>query len=320
MIENPTEEQLRTLKGVVYLIKNKVNGKCYVGETLRRFVDRYNSCRWWEDPSNKYFENSITKYGREAFHLTIMDFNIESKSELLKLQNKYIIEFDTMFPNGYNFILDDEYGNKEFSEELKLKLAIAGSKGKVYRIKEIKSGEIFEFRCPLEIIRKYGVKEQNLHALLIGKRRTICGICLPETNPEQFFKVQPLKTLVDQNNSRYEFHNCDRFEKENQCPSGSIARVAHGQKFASRSKDGRIFRLEQTSLDDKRYLKSIGVIRGKQKYKSVTLTRIQDNQDFLIETKDIKNFPHLTYREIYTLTSKEQKTSKGFKLKEVVYL
>lgn len=324
MIENPTEEQLRTLRGIVYLIENIINGKKYFGETYKEFYDRYSTGRWWDYPANEYLKNSVKKYGKNAFKVSIMESGIETKRELLKLQNKYIIEYNSLFPNGYNFILDDEHGNKVFSEELKLKLAIAGCHGKIYKIKEIATGEIKEFRCPKEIIDKYNIKQQNLHALFAKKMRTIKGICLPETNPDKWEESDELIIVLDQNNNQYKFYNCSEFAKTYGCCGESVRRLKNKKQYTITNKDGIIFRLLETEIDRKRYKTSSNQINPNQKYKQIILTKIITNEDFIINVPtDIKSFCNLNginKREIYQLTSGEQNKSKGFKLKSIVYL
>ena len=67
MIENPTDEQLRFFRGIVYLIENKINNKKYIGESINRFSDRYSSCEWWKHTTNKCLKRAVVKYGLENF-------------------------------------------------------------------------------------------------------------------------------------------------------------------------------------------------------------------------------------------------------------
>jgi hypothetical protein len=205
-----------------------------------------------------------------------------------------------------------------------LDFALAGCKKKIYRIKEIATGEIKEFRCPKEIIDRYKTNHANLADLFNKKQNTVKGICLPETNPEIRKNGGGLKTVVDQYGTIYEFYNPNKFCRENQCGKETIRRLIKGVCLTVKSKDGRIFRLENTILNSMEYLRSIKLMNVNQKYKQIILTRISDNKDFTINMPDyIKEFcknNDIYKREIYALTNKEQKTAKGFKLKEVIYL
>lgn len=318
-IENPTFDELKTVKGIIYLIKNLKNGKCYIGKTKHRFTDRYHSGEWWKY-TNNYLSNAVNLYGLESFKLELLETNVLNNVDLLKLETKYIHLYNSLAPNGYNFIEETGEVNREFTEEFKLNIALAGCKGKIYKIKEIETGIIKEFRCPKEIIDKYGVKQQNLHQLFAGKLRTLKGICLPETNTDKWSDNE-LKILVDQFNVKYEFYNVTKFERENNC--SHVLNILSGKSIATKSKDGRIFRLETTKLDSKEYLRSKANNGSNRKYKTIILIRIKDNKEFNIDTTKLNEFcleHHINKREIHALTGHEQKTTKGFKLKGVVYL
>lgn len=320
MIENPTLKQLKTIKGIVYIIKNRLNDMSYIGKTKHRFSDRYSSCKWWKY-TNQYLSNAAKHYGIDNFKISILESGIKDNVELIRKEKEYILKFNSLSPNGYNFIEENGEVNREFTEEFKLKIAIAGAKGKIYKIKEINTGEIKEFRCPKEIIDKYNISQQNLAQLFKGEIRRLKGICLPETNPDQWSANDTLKILIDQNGNKYQFYNCNKFGRENECSRNGVLQVIRGKTLTTKSKDGRIFRLEGTSTEKKKYIKSS--VNPGQKYKLIVLTRITDGQDVEIHPSRINEFcnsNNIDKRSIYALTGKEQKTAKGFKLKKIVFL
>ena len=119
--------------GIIYKITNKINGKVYIGQTIkeRGFKGRYecsgegiervyNYHKSREEHNrsyNKHLLRSIENHGFEAFEV-IEEFDVAySKEELDKLEIKYIKEFNCLNPNGYN---NDEGGNKgKFCKESK---------------------------------------------------------------------------------------------------------------------------------------------------------------------------------------------------------
>lgn len=243
MIESPTEEQLRTLKGIVYIIVNQINGMVYIGKTMETFYKRYWSGKWWKY-TNNYLKNAANKYGIENFKVSILECNVIDNKQLLKIELKYIKEYNSISPSGYNFIEETDENHRILNPESRMKQAITSCYGKVYKIKEITTGEIKEFQCPKQIIDKYNVKEQNLAQLFKGEIRRLKGICLPETNPEQWSEGDKKKIIVDQFGKIYEFYNCSKFGKENGCGKNNILRLVLGKNLTTKSKDGRIFTLK----------------------------------------------------------------------------
>lgn len=99
--------------GYVYLIRNKINNKVYIGQTRRSITQR-----WWDhisqafDPNKKhfYFHKAIDKYGKENF--TIEEkYRAYSREELNEKEKYYIkIYRSTDSRYGYNLTEGGEHG------------------------------------------------------------------------------------------------------------------------------------------------------------------------------------------------------------------
>lgn len=84
---------------VIYLVTNKINGKQYVGQTIRPLAERWRDhCRL---DNENYFHRAIHKYGRENFDIKVID-TAENEAELDRKEIAWIKKLDTMVPNGYN--------------------------------------------------------------------------------------------------------------------------------------------------------------------------------------------------------------------------
>ena len=91
--------------GIIYCAINKVNGKLYIGQTIRSLEERmkfhyYEINRKSRLTNKSIFLKALDKYKREDF-LTITLWKGDSE----KLNDKeiyYIKLFDSKFPNGYN--------------------------------------------------------------------------------------------------------------------------------------------------------------------------------------------------------------------------
>lgn len=83
---------------IIYKITNNVNGKIYIGQTIRTLEERFT-----EHKRNKksLISKAFKKYGIENFTIEQID-TAESIDELNELEFKYIREYDCITPNGYN--------------------------------------------------------------------------------------------------------------------------------------------------------------------------------------------------------------------------
>lgn len=95
----------------IYCIKNKVNGKCYIGQAIK--LQKRLKAHWnnWGKPMYEHIVlyKAIKKYGIENFEIivlkTIQDaLGWRTKLTLDELEKKYIEEYDS-FNNGYNSTL-----------------------------------------------------------------------------------------------------------------------------------------------------------------------------------------------------------------------
>ena len=102
------------MKGIIYKITNKVNGKSYIGQTRYTMEFRWRQHQHKKD--NTYFHNAIHRYGVDNFKIEILEeCNVE---DLNSREIFYIAKFNT-FKDGYNLtiggdgnrrlLLDDKY-------------------------------------------------------------------------------------------------------------------------------------------------------------------------------------------------------------------
>ncbi len=87
---------------LIYKITNKINGKCYVGQTTKSIEQRWKAHCWQCNfNNNMIIYRAIKKYGKENFSIEKI-CDCQNQKELNESEVKYIKYFDTMCPNGYN--------------------------------------------------------------------------------------------------------------------------------------------------------------------------------------------------------------------------
>lgn len=104
---------------IIYKVTNKVNGKIYIGQTIRTLEQR----KWQHLDCAKngvktHFYNAIRKYGEENFVFEIID-EASSLKELNELERYYIAKFKCI-ENGYNMV-DGGNNNVMFLDDVKQK-------------------------------------------------------------------------------------------------------------------------------------------------------------------------------------------------------
>lgn len=110
--------------GLIYKATNKINGKAYIGQTVKslRKRKRDHLAAAFRPGADFYFWRAIRKYGPENFKWEKL-CECASKVELDKKEKYYITYYNT-FENGYNLTLGGE-GNLGWipSEEIKKKIS-----------------------------------------------------------------------------------------------------------------------------------------------------------------------------------------------------
>lgn len=103
--------------GIIYIIKNNINKKVYIGQTIQTIEKRWQGhCRkgFHDGEKNMAIKKAILKYGKENFSIEVLEYcNIED----LDCREIYYINFYNSYKEGYNSTL----GGKSGAKPLKLK-------------------------------------------------------------------------------------------------------------------------------------------------------------------------------------------------------
>src|SRR5579864_5110892 len=145
----------------LYLIKNKINDKVYVGQTKksprRRLTEHKSSAR--NNAHNCYkLENAINKYGEDNFFIESI-FTTDSQDEANEAEISFIEKYSSII-NGYN-IQSGGQGNRD----------VAGSKNPRAKLTEIEMKEVLylasnKIMPQTEIAKKFSVNRSTIQRIL----------------------------------------------------------------------------------------------------------------------------------------------------------
>jgi group I intron endonuclease len=115
--------------GYIYMIKNKVNNKCYIGQSIGKDIN----VRWRDHIRRSNTDDcpalygAFRKYGLEKFEFKIICISFDEACDDLEVY--YISKYNTISPNGYN-IESGGNKNKIFHPETckKISIALTGKK------------------------------------------------------------------------------------------------------------------------------------------------------------------------------------------------
>lgn len=96
-----------TLRWIVYVIRNMLDGREYVGQTKNtakgvwsRHTKPLEKRR--KDKESQYVDVSIAKHGKENFSFRIVEICEHTQEVIDEAEDRWILELNTLYPNGYN--------------------------------------------------------------------------------------------------------------------------------------------------------------------------------------------------------------------------
>ena len=139
------------MRGFIYKITNKINGKSYIGQTIQSVKERfYQHCatKCSQAILNMVIHKAINKYGKSNFTIEVIE---EVESTNLNDRERYWIRYYDSYNNGYNSTEGGQDGIKLFKNLDTESI-----------VREYKSGKSLR-----EIGRLFNVDKQTIKDLLV---------------------------------------------------------------------------------------------------------------------------------------------------------
>lgn len=203
---------------IIYKITNKINGKVYIGQTIRTLEER------WKDHCSENsrcfaIKAAIDKYGRENFIIEQIDQAIDL-IDLNKKEGDWIVNLNSLAPNGYN--LKSGGDQPRLCQESIDKIAKANTGQKAWN-------EGLDKNDPR--VAKYIRYGKDTHAYgKVGYRK---GKKWTEESRKKLSEVQTGRILSDETKQKMsESHKGKQFSQETR---DKLSKAHKGKKFSSES-------------------------------------------------------------------------------------
>lgn len=105
---------------LIYLARNTVNGKCYVGQTARTLSRRMIEHKCHSGRGEQLLYRAIRKYGWEAFSWEVLEYCDEADIDMS--ERFWINCYGSMTPKGYN-LKGGGHNNHSYSDEARAKIS-----------------------------------------------------------------------------------------------------------------------------------------------------------------------------------------------------
>ena len=267
------------MEGEIYYIKNKINGKGYIGQALK-YVSKETPKKWgavnrwrshlreaelkvnennpsWQKDRCVALNHAIRKYGAENFTIEVLCECTLDKMDDMEIF--YIQKYNTIAPNGYNLTTGGRSGkDSEITRERKRQMRV-GKKHSEETKKRISMGQMGNRRVrdtrkrqedkdlPKYISRKREgdiITGYLINGYPIGtdKKKFFTKLITNRENPEQAFQeiTSLLKDLLKKYPGRQEIE-CIINNDDEDIASSSTNTVIHNEDIASSSKDYTVY-------------------------------------------------------------------------------
>jgi group I intron endonuclease len=137
---------MKIINGKVYKIINLINGKIYIGQTIRTIKERWRG--HYSDAKigkTTVIATAIREHGKENFTIEQID-SATTQKELNEKEAYWISEFKSLnYQNGYNVLpMDHRVPMSDFIKEMNHKAALEKYKEKFNVYKAVQKGEILK--------------------------------------------------------------------------------------------------------------------------------------------------------------------------------
>lgn len=240
----------------IYCFTNLINQKKYIGSSCsgnpsRRYNQHIYFVNHPEQPKGKYpLYCAIRKYGLENFSYSILEYLPDEMDEykVREIEHNYLINNNTLVPNGYNQTLDTHHPRNDPKTYKKMSKTKRNNAKQVAEID--KNNKILQiWRCIADCAEQEKLNEGHIADCCRGERKTTANrrFCWINENEELLIPIykrnqykglpgttqiqsssKKVAKLDDNNNILNTYDTLALAARENNCDSSGISKVCKG--------------------------------------------------------------------------------------------
>jgi len=160
----------------IYCFTNRINHKKYIGSTINSPEHRLSQHLYHVTHPNSSKYNyplycAIRKYGIDNFDYEVLDSIECDEIQLRKIEKEYMLQYNTLAPNGYNQTLNTEH---PINDPLTYAKMSETKREKAKRVAEIDIDKniLFIWRSIVDCAESTGLDEKKISACCRGERLT----------------------------------------------------------------------------------------------------------------------------------------------------
>lgn len=229
-------------KSGIYQIRNKVNGKLYIGKASNLYRRKYQHFGELNSNKhkNKYLQSSFKKYGADNFVFEVLEFS--HKDELGRREYYWINYYNSYKRDvGYNIELLDENGVtiRSYESINQMRFTIKKNKGKYIKPKgkdNPTSKEVHQYSLTGYYLNSFGSCHEAAESLGCKGRFTVISKCARKENGSSF-------------GYQWRYYKADKIDKYLLDEKMSIQRNTNNTKLSKQIIGINLDTMEETKYD-----------------------------------------------------------------------
>lgn len=106
------------IDGKIYVVRNDVNNKVYVGQTTRKVQERFMEHCCPSMAKKELLAKAIQEIGREHFYFEVLESGLKTQRDMNYREAYHVATLRTVWPDGYNLTTGGTWG-KDFKDTKK---------------------------------------------------------------------------------------------------------------------------------------------------------------------------------------------------------